>query len=227
MDESHPLRSMRKTTIWIVALVGLLALPAAASADDFDTYMACERVTSASPSHRCEAGESIGAFFRSNVGDVTYDICVRFPAGQELCSRGQVARARTLYVNPVTAPEGRLVATWSVAGEVVGQWTLNVGRRSTPGGGPVRRTCGLLPGEGAFSYIKTVGIRCQAAKRVAAGARDRFCSRHNDCESSTPFSRYRGKVRYRGWSCRVRDAWEFLQVKCRKGEMRLHQEAGA
>src|SRR5687767_9571057 len=67
------------------------------------------------------------------------------------------------------------------------------------------RTCGLTPGDGAYSYIRTVGIRCQPAWRVVRRAHRKFCDRHNDCmiSESNIDKQYRGRVGYHGWSCHV------------------------
>jgi hypothetical protein len=100
------------------------------------------------------------------------------------------------------------------------------------GGSPTRQasTCGLLPGDGACSYIETRGITCRGGKRIARRAHAKFCARRNDCliEPPTPITTvYKGRVRYRGWSCRIKDGWELLSVRCRKGEMSFVQGAGA
>ncbi len=92
------------------------------------------------------------------------------------------------------------------------------------------RTCGLLPGDGAYSYIETRGVTCRTGKRVAHRARRRFCSAHDDCLIAPPApiaTIYKGDVRYNGWACRVVDGWELLVVRCTKDEMRFVQKAGA
>jgi len=93
-----------------------------------------------------------------------------------------------------------------------------------------RRTCGTLPGDGAYSYIKTVGIRCAPAKRIAFRARKRFCKSHNECMivPPTPISTiFKGRVRYHTWSCHVKDGWELLVVSCRKRDMRFSYRTAA
>lgn len=93
-----------------------------------------------------------------------------------------------------------------------------------------KRTCGTLPGDGAYGYITTVGIRCAPAKRIAFRAHKRFCKRHNDCMivPPTPISTiYKGRVRYHGWSCHVKDGWELLVIRCRKRDMHLAYRAAA
>lgn len=89
------------------------------------------------------------------------------------------------------------------------------------------RTCGLLPGEGAYSYITTVGVRCRIGARVANHARKKFCRRHNECQSQSVSASFHGKVRRNGWRCRVNVGYEFLRVRCHKGRKRILQEAGA
>lgn len=95
---------------------------------------------------------------------------------------------------------------------------------------PVSRSCGLLPGEGAYSYIKTRGVKCRTGKKIANRARRKFCARHNSCllQGSVPTTHiYRGRVRYRGWSCRLKVGWEFIHVKCSKGRRWLLQESAS
>ena len=91
------------------------------------------------------------------------------------------------------------------------------------------RTCGLTPGDGAYSYIRTVGIRCRPAWRVVRRAHRKFCDRHNDCmiSESNIGMRYRGRVGYNGWGCHVVDGWEYLRVRCAKGQMRALWESAS
>lgn len=93
-----------------------------------------------------------------------------------------------------------------------------------------RRTCGTLPGDGYYSYIQTWGIRCSPAYRIAFRARKRFCKRHDGCLINPPVPishAYEGTIRYRGWSCRVKDGWELIRVHCRKRNMRLIYRSAA
>lgn len=106
--------------------------------------------------------------------------------------------------------------------------TLSVPSASADQG--IRRTCGTLPGDGAYGYITTVGIRCAPAKRIAFRAHRRFCRRHNKCMivPPTPISMiFKGRVRYHGWSCHVKDGWELLVIGCRKRDMRFTYRAAA
>jgi hypothetical protein len=73
---------------------------------------------------------------------------------------------------------------------------------------PVHRTCGILPGDGAYSYTKTQGIRCKPAIKISRRVTRRFCGRPGNCEFGPGTSIagiYRGKVRYRDWDCRGQD----------------------
>ncbi len=94
---------------------------------------------------------------------------------------------------------------------------------------PIKRTCGLLPGDGAFRYIKTTGVKCRDGYKITNRARQKFCAARNDCEFG-PFDveeSYRGEVRYRGWSCRVKVAYEFISTRCEKGPKELFYATGA
>jgi len=95
---------------------------------------------------------------------------------------------------------------------------------------PLSRTCGLLPGEGAYSYIKTRGVTCRTGRRVAFRARRRFCAQHNSCRLGPPFpisKQYRGQVGYRGWSCRVTQGWELSVVSCQSGDRQIFEKSAA
>jgi len=194
----------------------------------YDTYIACGRERSDPPASQCDVGDPVGAFFRSNGADATYSVCVTFPTGKQLCAEEQLASQGALYVNAVTTSiPGRHTVTWSVNGVVLSESFTLV--RAAPPADPTL-VCGLLPGEGAYSYIETKGIGCGAGKRVAQRAHKKFCAPRDGCliQPPTPIAKvYRGQVRYRGWSCRIKDGWELLSVRCQKGEMWLVQKSGA
>ena len=202
----------------------------ASASATYDTYIACGRARSDPPSSRCVAGDQIGAFFRSNAAAVTYSVCVTFPTGRQLCADNQEASLGTLYVNNVTTSiVGRHTVTWAVNGAVLTEHFF-LDRASPPQPAQQTRVCGLLPGDGAYSYVETRGVTCRAGKLIAHRARKRFCAARNDCLITPPApitTVYKGSVRYNGWSCRVKDGWELLVVRCRKGDMRLVQKAGA
>ncbi len=205
-----------------------LAGEQATASATYDAYIACGRDRSDPPSSQCNVGDRVGAFFRSNGADATYSVCVNFPTGKQLCAEEQQASQGALYVNAVTTSiPGRHTVTWSVNGVVLTESFTLV--RAAPPADP-KRVCGLLPGEGAYSYVETKGIGCQAGKLVAHRAHKKFCAPRNGCliTPPTPITRiYKGQVGYRGWSCRIKDGWELLSVRCQKRDMWLVQRSGA
>lgn len=99
------------------------ATPATRSAvPAYRHYIACGLSQNAKPSHRCRKGRAKGAFFRSNIGDVFYTVCVRFPTGKFICTpEPQEAKRGTLYVNRITTNiPGKHKVTWFVSGKRVG-----------------------------------------------------------------------------------------------------------
>jgi hypothetical protein len=108
----------------IVVGVALLASAAPASAKKpaaYKHYVACGLSQNAKPAHVCQKPRDKGAFFRSNLGDVFYKVCVRFPNGSSECKGQQKALKGTLYVNEITSNiPGKHRVTWYVAGKPVG-----------------------------------------------------------------------------------------------------------
>ncbi len=95
---------------------------------------------------------------------------------------------------------------------------------------PVTRSCGLFPGEGAFSYTKTQGVNCRSAIKTSYRIVRRFCDRPGKCDYGphTPITRvYRGTVRYRGWRCRLREGYELSVVDCHRGKQHIFHKSGA
>lgn len=95
---------------------------------------------------------------------------------------------------------------------------------------PIPRLCGLLPGDGAYSYIKTRGVTCRSGRKIANRARKRFCARHNRCRLGPPFpisKTYKGWTRYRGWRCHVKQGWELSVIRCQRGKQRIFEKAAA
>jgi hypothetical protein len=90
-------------------------------------YVACGLSQNAKPAHHCSKKRKKGAFFRSNLGDVFYTVCVKFPTGKNLCAPRQEAVQGTLYVNKVTTNiPGMHKVTWFVAGKRVGLYFFDV-----------------------------------------------------------------------------------------------------
>jgi len=111
----------------------LLAIAASASADAaaYRHYVACGTTAQAKPSHACHKRQKKAAFFRSNLADVFYKVCVKFPPGirpRLICTRrAQLAREDSLYYNRITSnAEGRHKVTWWVKGERVGVFFFRV-----------------------------------------------------------------------------------------------------
>jgi len=92
---------------------------------------------------------------------------------------------------------------------------------------PNSRTCGILPGDGAYSFVKTRGVSCRAGYGVANRARKRFCAPRSGCRLRRPGPVFKGKVRYAGWTCRVKQGWELNLVDCRKGGKRIFRKSAA
>jgi hypothetical protein len=113
----------------VLLALGLLASAAPASAKPvaYKHYVACGVSQGAKPSHSCTKRSKKGAFFRSNVGDVIYTVCVKFPTGRNLCARGQEAIKGTLYVNKITSNiPGKHRVSWFVGGKRVGVFVFVV-----------------------------------------------------------------------------------------------------
>jgi len=111
------------TLIAIVLGVALLASTASAATKPvaYKHYVACGLSKKAKPAHRCPKGSKKGAFFRSNLADGLYTVCVRFPTHKNLCAPKQEAVRGTLYVNKITSNiPGMHRVTWFVKGKRVG-----------------------------------------------------------------------------------------------------------
>jgi ABC-type sugar transport system substrate-binding protein len=131
---------MKRVTTLTAALLGaaLLASAAPASSEPATTtpsstpaayryYVACGLAQGSRPSHRCPKRREKGAFFRSNLADVFYTVCVRFPTGKHLCAKPQKAEQGTLYVNKITSNiPGKHRVTWFVARRRVGIFYFTV-----------------------------------------------------------------------------------------------------
>ena len=89
------------------------------------------------------------------------------------------------------------------------------------------RTCGLLPGDGAFSYVRVANTTCRHGWKVVRKARKKFCKARNDCVMKSDTDFYRGQVRRNGWRCKVAVGWEYFRAKCRRGNVRVVSMAGA
>jgi hypothetical protein len=115
------------TAVLLAVALAASATPAAAKPAAYKHYVACGVSQGAKPSHSCPKGSKKGAFFRSNVADVVYTVCVKFPTGRNLCARGQEASKGTLYVNKITSNiPGKHRVSWFVGGKRVGVFAFVV-----------------------------------------------------------------------------------------------------
>lgn len=105
------------------------ASPASAQGAAFRHYVACGLSQNAKPSHVCQKGRKKGAFFRSNLADAFYTVCVKFPTKKNLCAPKQEAVKGTLYVNKITSNiPGKHRVSWFVGGKRVGVFVFRVPR---------------------------------------------------------------------------------------------------
>lgn len=116
-----------------IAAAVLLAMPVAASAAEFETFVGCDYVAEEPvPSHVCQLGDIPGAFFESNV-DTKYNVCIEFPNGEEACSEGNVAEAGFLYAKSIFSNlEGEHFVTWYVEGAEIGSWLFRLNPPPAP-----------------------------------------------------------------------------------------------
>jgi len=83
----------------------------------FTSYLACGVSPQAPRATRCPHRGKLAAFFRSPVA-TTYSLCVTFPDGRRLCSRGQAAEANTLHINQIFGHlKGWYKAVWTAGGQ--------------------------------------------------------------------------------------------------------------
>lgn len=90
------------------------------------------------------------------------------------------------------------------------------------------RTCGILPGDGYYSYVKVKGIDCESAEAIALAAQETFCSSRDMCRlpnDSAPA--LEGVIDFDGWSCKITDGWELSEVSCVQGDQALLRASGA
>lgn len=119
---------MGRLAVLVAVVIGtVLVLASSASAAEFETYVGCSTTVGAEPSHACYQGEHPGAFFQSPT-DLSYEVCVAFPTGEELCSGEEEAVAGTLYVNKISTAghTGVYNVSWSVGSQVVGSWSFSL-----------------------------------------------------------------------------------------------------
>jgi hypothetical protein len=93
----------------------------------FKGYLVCSAKKSADAASECGKNKKKTAVFLSKDKDVTYKVCVKFPDDKKLCASHQSADEGVKDAVTVTATTpGTLKATWSVAGEKVASWRMEV-----------------------------------------------------------------------------------------------------
>jgi len=91
----------------------------------------------------------------------------------------------------------------------------------------VKRTCGLLPGDGYYNFIKTTNVSCREGNRVASKAYRKFCAPNfQGCDVGVNDTD-KGRVRVDGWRCKIKLGYESSQQRCKKGRMRFIKKSGA
>lgn len=118
-----------KTLVAAAIVAGMLlsVVPAMASAAAYKKYVGCGVSRNAKPAHKCPAASKKGAFFKSNLADVRYTVCVKFPTRKNLCAQAQEAKQGTLYVNKITSTiPGKHTVSWWVKGKKVGSFHFRV-----------------------------------------------------------------------------------------------------
>lgn len=122
------LKTLVATGLGIAILAS--AAPATAQGAAYRHYVACGLSQNAKPSHVCQKPRKKGAFFRSNLADVFYTVCVKFPTKKNLCAPKQKAVKGTLYVNKITSNiPGKHRVSWFVGGKRVGAFNFFVPSR--------------------------------------------------------------------------------------------------
>jgi hypothetical protein len=122
------MKGLKTLSAALLATAALASLaPASAGAAAYKHYVACGISQNATPAHKCPKKSKKGAFFRSFNGEVSYSICVKFPTGENICAKAQIAKEGKLYVNKITSNiPGKHRVTWFVGGKRVGFYFFNV-----------------------------------------------------------------------------------------------------
>lgn len=95
-------------------------------------------------------------------------------------------------------------------------------------GAPDKRFCGIAPGDGAYSYIKARNVSCRVARKVSRKAGRKFCKGSaQNCDEPPGGGVDRGRVRAKGWRCKMKVGYEFYRAKCVRGSKRFVAESAA
>ncbi len=113
----------------------LLLLPSSAQASSaFVSYVGCSAGADAAPSHACQLGEQLGAFFEvTNRTEVQFQTCVGRSGPPAVCTTEQLASALTPLVTRFTPNYlGSYEVSWLVEGRPVASWSVNVIPQAKP-----------------------------------------------------------------------------------------------
>lgn len=134
----------RVTTIAAALLLGGVLLAPGSSAGArpaaYRVYVVCpqlppqpttaqirRKMASARPRHRCAATTTKAAMFRSNLRDVSYKICIKFPAQPDRPCASEQATKGVLYYNIINSNvAGMHRVTWFVKGKRIGRRKFRV-----------------------------------------------------------------------------------------------------
>jgi hypothetical protein len=105
--------------------------------------------------------------------------------------------------------------------------TLLLAADASAGGGPDKRKCGVLPGEGAYNYVKTRNVSCKQARKVGRRAGRKFCAHSDRCSGGPTAGIVKGHVKAKGWRCTVKMGWEFFQARCHRRDASFLLRSGA
>lgn len=87
--------------------------------------------------------------------------------------------------------------------------------------------CGILPGDGAYSYVKVWNVSCGKARKVAGRVSKEFCGPSFQRCSVAVGETIRGRENYRDWKCGLKVGYEFFRVRCEQPGKRFVQESAA
>jgi hypothetical protein len=105
--------------------------------------------------------------------------------------------------------------------------SLTLAADAPAGGGPDKRKCGVLPGEGYYNYVKTRNVSCKQARKVGHRAGRKFCAHSDRCSGGPTAGIAKGHVKAKGWRCKVKMGWEFFQARCHRRDASFLLRSGA
>ena len=76
------------------------------------------------------------------------------------------------------------------------------------------RTCGVLPGDGYYNYVKVWGMSCPDARRISEKAGRKFCGPPYKHCNGQPGEFDTGRVRVGYYQCEMRVGVDFYRARC-------------